>query len=208
MIECGILAGPAKISFLWAYYPGPDRRDGRLIDRQPTVGTAFNPNGGVNMYLPYSFLLGYNYGSGNNSITRSSNHGFISDASTYGVRLDYAVASNLNAYATFLYANRVSQGYGWGWIRPDPATAAIIDPALQYGNSGAPRYYGATNGPAIGNMVDLSFAVGAPNILERDLGYEIGGGIDWRLIEGYLLTARVAYWKPGAWFKYACVDRR
>jgi hypothetical protein len=220
MIECGILAGPAKISFLWAYYPGVDRRGGRLIDRQPTVGNTFNANGGVNMYLPYSLLLGYNYGSGNNSITRSSNHGFISDANTYGVRLDYAVASNLNAYATFLYASRVSQGYGWGWIRPDPATVVnglpITDPALQYGNSGAARYYGATNGPPIGNLVDPSFcSIGAPNfsdsapnILERDLGYEIGGGIDWKLIEGYTLTARAAYWQPGGWFKYACVDRR
>jgi hypothetical protein len=225
VIECGAMAGPAKISLLWAYYPGPDRRGGKLIDRQPTVGTAFTPNGGVNLYLPYSLLLGYNYGSGNNSITRSSNHGYITDASTYGVRLDYAVAANLNVYATFLYADRVSQGYGWGWIRPDPATnsagSPITDPALQYGNSGAARYGGddpnlPTNGPAIGNMVDLSFNSGAPNdpmaaapnILERDLGYEIGGGVDWKLIEGYTLTARAAYWKPGAWFKYACVDRR
>ena len=174
MIECGAVAGPAKISFLWAYYPGPDRRGGKLIDRQPTVGTAFTPNGGVNLYLPYSFLLGYNYGSGNNSITRSSNHGYITDASTYGVRLDYAVAANLNAYATFLYADRISQGYGWGWIRPDPADnfggAPITDPALQYGNSGAARYGTATNGPAIGNMVDLSFNSGNPyNTAAREL---------------------------------------
>lgn len=234
MIECGAASGPAKISFLWAYYPGPDRRGGKLIDRQPTVGSSFTPNGGVNLYLPYSFLLGYNYGSGNNSITRSSNHGYITDASTYGIRLDYAVASNLNAYATFLYANRVSQGYGWGWIRPDPADnfagGPITDPALQYGNSGAARYGtttilpppvpAATNGPATGNLVDLSFNSGppytygdqgsipAPNILERDLGYEVGGGVDWKLIEGYTLRARAAYWKPGGWFRYACVDRR
>ena len=114
------MAGPAKISFLWAYYPGPDRRGGKLIDRQPTIVPVFSPNGGVNLYFPYSLLLGYDYGSGNGSITRSSDHGFITDASTYGVRLDYAVAANLNAYATFLYASRVSQGYGWGWIRPDP----------------------------------------------------------------------------------------
>ena len=126
MIECGAVAGPAKISFLWAYYPGPDRRGGKLIDRQPTIVALFSPNGGVNLYFPYSLLLGYDYGSGNDSITRSSNHGFITDASTYGVRLDYAVAANLNAYATFLYASRVSQGYGWGWIRPDPNTAASV----------------------------------------------------------------------------------
>jgi len=54
---------------------------------------------------------------------------------------------------------------------------------------------------------DIAFDAGAPNILERELGYEIGGGFDWRLIEGYTLRARMAYWKPGAWFKYACVDR-
>jgi len=202
MIECGAVAGPAKMSFLWAYYPGPDRRGGRLIDRQPTIVPVFSPNGGVNMYLPYSLLLGYDYGSGNNSISRSSNHGFITDASTYGVRLDYAVAANLNVYGTFLYASRVSQGYGWGWIRPDPALS-INSPALQYGNNGT-----KDNIPASANLVDLSFAVGAPNILERDLGYEIGGGIGWKLIEGYTLTARAAYWKPGGWFKYACVDRR
>ena len=132
------MAGPAKISFLWAYYPGPDRRGGKLIDRQPTVVPIFSPNGGVNLYFPYSLLLGYDYGSGNGSISRSSDHGFITDASTYGVRLDYAVAANLNAYATFLYASRVSQGYGWGWIRPDPGQN-LISPALQYGNNGNSR---------------------------------------------------------------------
>lgn len=211
VIECGAMAGPAKISFLWAYYPGPDRRGGKLIDRQPTIVPVFSPNGGVNLYLPYSLLLGYDYGSGNGSISRSSDHGFITDASTYGVRLDYAVAANLNAYATFLYASRVSQGYGWGWIRPDPGKDLSF-PGLQYGNNGTP-----VNPPSVnGNLLDLSFAgadnpiglIPAPNILERDLGYEIGGGIDWKLIEGYTLTARVAYWKPGGWFKYACVDRR
>ena len=100
------------------------------------------------------------------------------------------------------YASRVSQGYGWGWIRPDPAN--LISPSLQYGHSGTPE----NAAPVDGNFPDLSFAIGAPNILERDLGYKIGGGIDWKLIEGYTLTARVAYWKPGGWFKYACVDRR
>jgi hypothetical protein len=201
VIECGATVGPAKMSFLWAYYPGPDRRGGQLIDRQPTIVPIFSPDGGMNLYLPYSLLLGFDYGSGNGSITRSSNHGFITDASTYGLRLDYAVAANLNTYATFLYANRVSQGYGWGWIRPDPADTQ--SPAMQYGNNGT-----STNVTPSGNLVDLSFAIGAPNILERDLGYEIGGGIDWKLIEGYTLYARVAYWKPGGWFKYACVDRR
>ena len=58
-----------------------------------------------------------------------------------------------------------------------------------------------------GFMTDIGFDAGAPNILERDLGYEFGGGFDWKLVEGYMLKAQLAYWKPGAWFKYACVDR-
>ena len=41
VIECGAVAGPAKISFLWAYYPGFDRRGGKLIDRQPTIVPYF-----------------------------------------------------------------------------------------------------------------------------------------------------------------------
>lgn len=204
VIECGAMSGPAKLSFFWAYYPGPDRRGGRLIDRQPTIASIFSANGGVDLYLPYSLLLGFNYGSGNASITPSSDHGFITDASTYAVRLDYAVAANLNAYATFLYATRVSQGYGWGYIRPVPDTNSI-SPALQYGNNGNPSYN--LDRPT-GNLVDTSFQVGAPNILERDLGWEIGGGVDWKLLEGYTLMTRAAYWKPGAWFNYACVDRR
>jgi len=195
MTEFGALVGPVKLSFLWAYYPGPDRRAGRLIDRQPYLpGPTLDA--GVNVYKPYSLLLGYDYGSGNGSIAGNSLHGFISDASTYAVRLDYAMAANLNAYATFLYAYRISQGYGWGWIRPDPSITPA-SPALQFGLIGPGE-----------NAVDLAFAPDAPNILERDLGYEIGGGIDWKLIEGYIFRARLAYWKPGAWFKYACVDRR
>jgi hypothetical protein len=194
MIECGAVAGPAKISLLWVYYPGPDRRAGRLIDRQPYIpGSVLDS--GVNLYKPYSLLLGYDYGSGNNSITYGSNKGFISDANTYAVRLDYALAANLNAHASCLYARRVSQGYGWGWIRPNPSM--LTSPALQYG----------LQGPSVGEALDLSFAASAPNILERDLGYEIGGGFDWKLIEGFTMTAKMAYWRPGAWFTYACVDR-
>jgi len=200
MIESGAVAGPAKISFLWVYYPGPDRRAGGVIDRQPYIPSAFTGGSGVIVYRPYSLLLGYDYGSGNDSIAAASSHGFITDASTYAVRLDYAMAANLNAYATILYAYRISQGYGWGWIRPNPSTAPV-SPALEYGIQGPLQAF-----------TELSFdpvpgGPRAPNILERDLGYEFGLGFDWKLIEGYTLRARMAYWKPGGWFKFACVDR-
>jgi hypothetical protein len=119
----------------------------------------------------------------------------MTDASSYGIRLDYALAANLNTYGTFFYANRISQGYSWGWIRPDPSTTPT-SPALQYGIRFTRQ-----------GFKDIGFDAGAPNILERDLGYEFGGGFDWKLMEGYMLKAQLAYWKPGDWFKYACVDR-
>ena len=34
MVEAGYFAGPAKMSALYAFIPGPDRRHGILIDRQ------------------------------------------------------------------------------------------------------------------------------------------------------------------------------
>jgi hypothetical protein len=195
IVEAGIIAGPAKITFFWGYTPGPDRRAGWLIDRQPYIPGRLSTSG-VLLYKPYSLLLGYNYGSGNSSIAPGSSHGFITDASTFAVRLDYALAVNLNAYASFLYAQRISQGYGWGWIRPNPSLTPL-SPGVEYGIVGP-----------FNAFTDVSFSPGsAPNILERNLGYEIGTGFDWKLIEGYILQTRLAYWQPGGWFKYACVDR-
>ncbi|MFC1836906.1 hypothetical protein ACFL2Q_19635 [Thermodesulfobacteriota bacterium] len=107
--------------------------------------------------------------------------------------MDYAVAANLNTFVTGFYAQRVSQGYPWGWIRPNPN--ALDSPELQF------SFRFLRNGDRIG------FVDPGPNILERDLGYEIGCGLNWKLLEGYKLTAHFAYWQPGAWFKFACVDR-
>jgi hypothetical protein len=194
MTEFGIVSGPVKLSLMWAYYPGYDRRAGRLIDRQPTVPSFFL-DAGVSVYQPYSLLLSYDYGSGNGSKTYSSNHGFMTDASSYGARLDYAVAANLNLYGSFFLAKRVSQAYGWGWIRPDPSTTPT-SPAMQF----AFRF--DRQGRSL-----VAFDSGAPNILERDLGYEFGAGFDWKLLEGFTLRGSFAYWQPGDWFKFACVDR-
>ncbi|MFC1836905.1 hypothetical protein ACFL2Q_19630 [Thermodesulfobacteriota bacterium] len=82
MVETGVVAGPAKLSLLWAHYPGPDRRGGALIDRQPFAPAAYIDNG-VSVYRPYSLLLAYNYGSGNGSITYSSDNGFMTDTNSF-----------------------------------------------------------------------------------------------------------------------------
>jgi hypothetical protein len=202
MFEFGALAGPAKLSFLWSYYTRPDRRAGRLIDRQPFAPPLYIDST-MSVYRDYSLILSFNYGSGNGSINYGGDDGFMTDAVCYGARLDYAVAANLNVYGTFFYADRVSRGYGWGWIRPNPTdtTTPSIQRALVFRRETVEDETG-------GLVLDTAFTRDAPNITERSLGWEVGGGIDWKLLEGYLLRADFAYWRPGNWFKYACVDRR
>jgi hypothetical protein len=47
----------------------------------------------------------------------------------------------------------------------------------------------------------------APNIPNNSLGWELGVGADWKLLEGLTLRMRGAYWKVGDWFKFACIDK-
>ena len=54
-------------------------------------------------------------------------NGTAEDASIWAARLDYAVASNLNIYGSFFWADRTSKsGYGWGFIRPDTAHPGMV----------------------------------------------------------------------------------
>ena len=128
-VETGALVGPSKISFIWSYIPGFDRRHGVRIDRQPypplNIATGLT---NVSLFRPYSLLLSYTYGSGNNSITPDSRHGYMTDANIFGMRLDYAIAANLNIFGTAFTANRISHGYGQGYIRPEYFTS--LDPNL------------------------------------------------------------------------------
>lgn len=48
---------------------------------------------------------------------------------------------------------------------------------------------------------------GAPNVPDLDLGYEVMAGMEWMLLEKYKLRGVLAYWQPGKWFNYACIDR-
>ena len=48
---------------------------------------------------------------------------------------------------------------------------------------------------------------GAPTIPDNNLGYEFAAGFDWKLLEGLTLNATFAYWRPGKWINFACVDK-
>jgi len=195
MSETGIMWGPAKLTFLSAWSPGPDRRNGVLIGKQqaafvwhPTFDTFL---GNYDVFRPYSFLLSYNYGSGFNAYNLSLD-GFMRDSYVLAARADYAVAANLNLFGTFMWAERTSNGYGWACIAPtDPLMPAQFVLAPNNGN-----LQFAING-----------AAGSPNIPDRALGWEIDTGFDWKLLEGFTTNFTLAYWVPGKWFNYACIDR-
>jgi hypothetical protein len=103
MAEMGSVVGPSKLSLMWSYIPGPDRRHGVQIDRDRWVDYPGFSN--FTLFRPYSILMAQNYGAGNNSFTAvngiGSDNGYMRDAITYAARLDFAVAANLNLYGSF-----------------------------------------------------------------------------------------------------------
>jgi hypothetical protein len=207
MVEFGAISGPVKVALLYAYVPGPDRRHGVLIDRQPVNVDLFRPGRDVPVYnqdhgnsavfRPYSMLLNTAYGSGLGAIDRAGN-GFIVDASVLAARLDYAVAANLNLFGSFLYAKRVSHGHGWGYIRPMVLGAS---PADNWHATRAFTYYNNTRRRAD------EFGDPSPAIPDNNLGWEVDLGVDWALLEGWNLSLSAGYWQPGRWFTFACIDK-
>ena len=193
-IETGACIGPAKLSLLWSLIPGFDRRHGVRIDRQsyPALNVATGLSN-VTMFRNYSLLLSYTYGSGNNSITPDSRHGYMTDANILGMRLDYAVAANLNVFATAFTANRTSHAYGQGYIRPEWVSNTAPTPS---------RFTGRVQFLETDNHTNPS-----PSIPDSSLGYEFDWGFGWKLMEKYTLNATFGVWKPGGWFSYACIDR-
>ncbi len=196
MVEFGALAGPSRISFIYAYLPGPDRRNGYMYDDQSYIQGP--GQGNYTVFRPYSYLLGYVYGSGVNAYD-TGRYGYFSAAEVLAARADYAVAANLNLFGSFLWSQRSTHGYGWGYLRPakDPKVTPVV-------NAGAT---GIANFIRWEPYVSYQNNDGAPNVPDRDLGWEVTGGFEWELLDRYKIRTTLAYWKPGKWFSYACIDR-
>ncbi|MCL5124360.1 MAG: hypothetical protein M1511_07675 [Deltaproteobacteria bacterium] len=200
--DCGVMSGPAKLTLFYSWIPGPDRRAGIWINKQSWENVS---NGATyattQMFRPYSLLMAYQYGAGLNAID-TNGEGYMTDASSLAARLDYALAANLNIYGTFFYANRVSKGWGWGSLTPASdgnggGSVILLGQQLAPGS--------ATIFPAPQN--DILHNSPAPSIPDDALGWEVSLGADWKLLENLTTRFRCAYWQPGAWFKYACVDK-
>ena len=169
---------PITLDFFYAYMPGPDRRHGILIDRQPFIRSPVQA--AASLFAPYSLLLTPRYGGGFNC------PGDLGGASTYAMRLQYPLAANLVLEGTALHARRNSKGYGWGFIQP------LSDNVMSYN---------------IENANSTSFTQPSPAIPEDSLGWEFTTGMAWQLSTNFTVETRAAYWQPGKWFNYACIDR-
>lgn len=176
MTEFGAMYGPMKLSFLLCHMPGPDRRHGKLIDRQPYVQEPEKSAYGV--FYPYCLLMAKYFRAGVDSYRDMS----ASDVAA--AQVHYLVASNLDVVTSIMLARRASYGYGYGYVRPNPNQNGNLD----FGVRG-------------------TFADPAASIPSRDLGWELDLGVAWRLLQNWELTLRTAYWQPGTWFNYACIDK-
>jgi len=176
MTEFGWYYGPMKINLLWCHMPGPDRRHGILVDKQPFVQEAEKSAYGV--FYPYGILMAKYYRAGVDSYRDMSASDVVAG------QFSYMPASNLDLTASLMVARRASYGYGYGFVRPNPSNPL----AVAFSNQG-------------------NFAYPAPSIPSNDLGWEANLGVAWKLLENWQVYLRLAYWQPGEWFNYACIDR-
>jgi hypothetical protein len=179
MVEMGVLAGPVKLSALYANVPGGNNR----ADKSYQSGLV-----NATLFVPYSMLMVRNYGSGLVAYSGDIYEGMLQDAAFFGVRIDNAVAANLNVWVAGAYAERINNSQGWGCVAP--ATGGVMGGRAVFADQG-------TVDPG-----DGLFRV-VPN---TDLGWEVSGGIDWKLMEGLRVLQEVGYYQPGKWFKHAYVD--
>jgi hypothetical protein len=155
---------------------------------------------------PYEYLMFNVYGGGNNGgwnaldITFvAEDHGMMSDAYAFAGRVDYALAANLNIWASGIWAHRLeAAGTYFGQYTSDGTLC--YDPTRSAANGlGA----GIVTAQAFYNNAGRAWGVGADYVSNGFIGYEFDAGLDWKLLEGLTVKTRYAYWQPGDWFKEA-----
>ena len=120
MVEAGVLAGPLKFSAIYGSVPGGNNG----ADKSYQSGLVNNT-----VFAPYSMMIVRNYGSllGNGGYSGTVYEGTLQDAALIGVRADYAIAANLNAWVAGAYAERINNSQGWGCVAPAGLRATFVD---------------------------------------------------------------------------------
>ncbi|MGB9616120.1 MAG: hypothetical protein ACPL7J_02260 [Desulfomonilaceae bacterium] len=188
--EAGAFAGPAKVSLLYAISSGRVLNNGNVTKN-------YRPMAINNQVLDgYQYLLFNTYGGGNNGgwdandINLTPDEvGKMTDAFCFAGRVDYAVASNLNVYGTYMWAHRLERAGFFAGGRnyngaPGNTTAA------------AAQAWKALNTGGVAAQLN-------PYPDDGFLGWEVNAGFDWKLLENFTWSMKYAYWQPGEWFDQA-----
>ena len=208
-LEAGVMAGPARLSFLWAQSSGSVL--GSLLNLATTGALSPNPTKlnvrypiNYQALEPYEYLMFNTFAGGNNGSWTAldvafvtDEHGQMSDAFCFAGRFDYAVASNLNVWGSYMWAHRLEQHGQWNGAMPfglgvTDQTGTTSGEALIAGVAGLPPGFLI---PAYGGLT--------PFIPDGFIGWEANAGVDWKLLENWTLKLRYAYWQPGDWFNFA-----
>jgi hypothetical protein len=140
MVEMGTIAGPLKTTLVHFYSSGHQTSNGTLNFAAATGTSTGRPvDDKFQLYTvsgnrwqavdPYAFVLPF-FGTGNNSYNASGYPVFY-DYLGLGIRLDYAIASNLNLFGTFLYSRRASNNSTiWGQYGGGISSAPTIAPVV------------------------------------------------------------------------------
>lgn len=176
--EIGAFAGPTKVTLNYVRATGDDPST-----RKTTEDAVDCQDGVSSPYMkPWGYLMYYMYGAGDG--WDAAGHGQPTNLHHAGLRIDYAIASNLN----------VSLVYSRAW-RDQPN-------AYRLGGDYRIRAQVWTN-EDIRLSQALTFRGQAVPDHARDIGWEADLGVDWKLLEGLTWSTTFAYWKPGNWWSYA-----
>jgi len=173
--ELGCLMGPSKVTLNYVRATGDDPST-RHQNEDAAVGEQ-----GINAcYIgDWGYLMYHLYGTGDG--WDSEGYGQPTNFHHLGLRVDHAIASNLNVFGVFSYAWRDQpNGYRMGgdygiqaatWTNEDIRNAQL----------------GTFRGRAVPDSC-------------RIIGYEVDVGVQWKLLENLTWSSTFACWWPGNWW--------
>lgn len=191
-IELGAISGPAKLTLAQFLSTGHTRSGGEL-NFAWTIGSK---TGGVQA-------------GGSQSLTQLSDRwnqfvvleGRQAAMSPYNFIIGYYGTGN-NSYDASGYPTYLDYvGYA---ARFDYAAAANINLFMSYLISQRQSNTGSWWGQYSGGIYNPVIA--GSNVPDNNLGPELDLGMDWKLLENFVLGVKFGVWKPGNWFKYAYAD--